>query len=83
MTLIISLLQKSGHLFYCNNKFSLHHVCSHVLCVCVCVCVCAVIIDRDQSKNMGVENATYQVGPFSEHYEFLELYNTGDRYTIR
>ena len=42
-----------------------------------------VVIDRDQDKNEGVENATYKVGEAVEHYEFLELYSRGVRYTIR
>jgi len=43
----------------------------------------AVIIDRDQSANEGVENATFKVGDVMEHYEDLDRYDTGDRYTVR
>jgi hypothetical protein len=39
--------------------------------------------DRDQGKNEAVENATYKVGDNLEHYELLELYSLGKRYTIR
>lgn len=43
----------------------------------------AVVIDRDQSKNEGVENSTFKVGDVEEHYEYLERYDTGDLYTLR
>lgn len=43
----------------------------------------AVVIDRDQSANEGVENSTVKVDDKFEHYEYLERYDTGDRYTIR
>ena len=47
------------------------------------ICLNAVIIDRDQSANEGVENATYKVGNVVEHYEDLDRYDMGERYTVR
>lgn len=32
---------------------------------------------------MSVENATYKVGDVMEHYEDLDRYDMGDRYTVR
>ena len=50
---------------------------------CMIFSLLTVILDRDESKNMGVENATYKVGDLTEHYELLQLYNTGEQYTVR
>lgn len=32
---------------------------------------------------MGVENSTFKVQDLVEHYETLERYDTGNKYTIR
>ena len=42
-----------------------------------------VVIDRDQGKNMGVENSTFKVADRNEHYERLERYDKGVVYTVR
>ena len=42
-----------------------------------------VVIDRDQSTKMGVENATYKVDNLTERYERLERYDMGEIFTIR
>lgn len=47
------------------------------------LCYWAVTLDRDQVKNMGMENFTYAVGNVKEYTAILELYIIGDRYTIR
>lgn len=43
----------------------------------------AVVIDRSQSTNEGVENSTMKVDDKLEHYEYLERFDTGDRYIVR
>lgn len=43
----------------------------------------AVVIDRAQALNQGVENSTLKVEDKFEHYEYLERYDTGDRYVVR
>ena len=42
-----------------------------------------VVFDRDQGKNMGVENSTFKVAGIDEHYEKLERYDKGVVYTVR
>ena len=42
-----------------------------------------VILDRDETKNMGVENGTYKSGDLTRHYEKLDLYNSGLQYIVR